>query len=585
MDRIPKTYTVRDALEMVGKDGSDIEFSDDDSEEEYNPVNNESESSDDDQNLDHSENDSDSYDDEPLAERLQKQKTSSSATDMQEKYKYRWRSRGFDQQEMPFSGDEYLLTEPEPSSLEFFRQFVTKEMLQNMCEQTNVYSVEKSGISIETSVDELEKIIGMYFLMGLVQLPSVRSYWENATRYPCVADEMGRTRFQKLLTLLHFVNNNQVTDEEKKDKLWKLRPWLDKLRTNFLTVTPSEHQSVDEMMVAFKGKYGPRVYMPKKPTKWGYKLWARASSSGFIHDFDVYQGASDEITDRDIGSSGEIVMKLASTLPEGKNHKLYADNYFTSLPLVEKLKERGIQYVGTARNNRLKGCPLKSEKSLKSQGRGAYDVKVDQQKGIIVLRWLDKKAVTLVSSYCGEHPVGTARRWNKKEKKYVDIQKPKIVAEYNKFMGGIDLMDMLCSLYRYSIKSRRWYLYIWYHTLTVAMVNSWLIYRKHQQNGKYMKLRCFQAIVAEGLLKAGKTRKRKSSLDNPSPIPRKRQTSVPVDDVRFDGVDHLPDWDNDNRQRCKLCKDSRSHAMCRKCNVYLCFNKDRNCYKEYHTRG
>ncbi|XP_046857868.1 piggyBac transposable element-derived protein 3-like [Xenia sp. Carnegie-2017] len=238
--------------------------------------------------------------------------------------------------------------------------------------------------------------------------------------------------------------------------------------------------------------------MPNKPTKWGYKLWARASTSGFMHDFEVYEGASEATVDRsDVGVSGEVVLKLASSLSSGKNHKLFANNYFTSLPLVEKLQERGIQFTGTIRNNRLKGCPLVSEKDLKSKGRGSYDMKVYLNKKIVVLRWLDKKAVTLISSYCGAQPMGVAKRWSKTEKKFVGIPKPEIVNEYNKFMGGIDLMDMLSSLYRYSIRSRRWYLYIWYHTMTVALVNSWLVYRKHQQNGKFMKLSKFQALVAE----------------------------------------------------------------------------------------
>ncbi|XP_046858658.1 piggyBac transposable element-derived protein 3-like [Xenia sp. Carnegie-2017] len=338
-------------------------------------------------------------------------------------------------------------------------------------------------------------------------------------------------------------------------------------------------------MVAFKGKHGPRVCMPNKPTKWGYKLWARASTNGFMHDFEVYEGESEETVDRsDVGVSGEVVLRLAPSLSSGKNHKLFADRYFTSLTLVEKLRERGIQFTGTIRNNRLKGCPQVSEKDLKSKGRGSYDMKVDLNKKIVVLRWLDKKAVTLVSSYCGAQPMGVAKRWSKTEKKFVGIPKPEIVNEYNKFMGGIDLMDMLCSLYRYSIRSRRWYLYIWYHTLKVALVNSWLVYRKHQQNGKFMKLSKFQSLVAEGLLKAGKSRKRGRPSYTTSPPFRKRPTAVPVDDVRYDCVDHMPEWDNENRQRCKLCKNNRSYIMRKKCKVYMCFNKERNCYLEYHTR-
>ena len=81
------------------------------------------------------------------------------------------------------------------------------------------YSVEKDGASVDTSVNELEKLIGMYFLMRLIQLPSVRAYWESATRFPAIADEMSRNWFQKLLSSLHSANNNEVTVDQKKIRL------------------------------------------------------------------------------------------------------------------------------------------------------------------------------------------------------------------------------------------------------------------------------------------------------------------------------------------------------------------------------
>lgn len=221
---------------------------------------------------------------------------------------------------------------------------------------------------------------------------------------------------------------------------------------------------------------------------------------------------------------------------------------------------------------------------MKKEGRGSHDEKVEQSKGIVVVRWFDNKAVTLVSSYCGAMPLKTAKRWDKKENKYIIINKPKLVDEYNIFMGGVDLMDMLSSLYRYQIKSRRWYLYIWLHTLTVALVNSWLLYRRQHPGEKIMKLRTFQAQIAEGLLKAGQSKMRGRPSQSPCPVPRKRPTPLPIDEVRFDGFDHLPDWDSEHRQRCKLCSEFRSHIICSKCQVYLCVNKDRNCFQSYHTK-
>jgi hypothetical protein len=67
---------------------------------------------------------------------------------------------------------------------------------------------------------------------------------------------------------------------------------------------------------------------------------------------------------------------MCKSLPDGKNYKIFADNFFTSMPLLVKLKEKSFHFVGTVRANRLKGCDLKTEKELKKDRRGSYDCKV-----------------------------------------------------------------------------------------------------------------------------------------------------------------------------------------------------------------
>lgn len=57
-------------------------------------------------------------------------------------------------------------------------------------------------------------------------------------------------------------------------------------------------------------------------------MWGLAGQSGFLYDFDVCQGPADPEKERsDVGVSGDDVLKLTSTLPGGKNHKVFADNY------------------------------------------------------------------------------------------------------------------------------------------------------------------------------------------------------------------------------------------------------------------
>ena len=112
-------------------------------------------------------------------------------------------------------------------------------------------------------------------------------------------------------------------------------------------------------MVAYKGKRAGnlRQYIQFKPDKWGYKLLCSASIDGFIHDILLYQGdttfSSHHLQLNEEGSnflvSSKIVIVLAKSLKNPSQSAIYPDNYFTSIELVEYLRDkRGCHYVGTA---------------------------------------------------------------------------------------------------------------------------------------------------------------------------------------------------------------------------------------------
>ena len=120
-----------------------------------------------------------------------------------------------------------------------------------------------------------------------------------------------------MLNLLHFGDNTRVSDEDKKDKLWKIRPWLTGMRENCLKVTPEEHCSIDEMMCQYRGQRSPiRQYIKSKPHPWGFKIWGKAGISGMLYDFDVYQGGDGKCTQ--LGQGGDVVIKLTSTIVKKK---------------------------------------------------------------------------------------------------------------------------------------------------------------------------------------------------------------------------------------------------------------------------
>ena len=65
--------------------------------------------------------------------------------------------------------------------------------------------------------------------------------------YSGVSSVMGRNRFEALFRNIHFVNNLGVNQDEKSDRLWKLWPWVNSLRENFIKVSLEEHHAVDKI--------------------------------------------------------------------------------------------------------------------------------------------------------------------------------------------------------------------------------------------------------------------------------------------------------------------------------------------------
>lgn len=177
---------------------------------------------------------------------------------------------------------------------------------------------------MNTSFKELEQVLGMYFKIGLVDMPAVRMYWENQRRYPAVADVMSQNRYQLLLRMIHFVDNLAVSDEDKEDRVWKLRPFLEMFSKQCLQLTPDQHQSIDEMMIPYKGKFSKiRQYIKGKPHPWGFNIWCRCAPSGLMHDFDVYQGKGGEQQKNEFGVGGDAVVKICETLQKHASYKIF----------------------------------------------------------------------------------------------------------------------------------------------------------------------------------------------------------------------------------------------------------------------
>jgi hypothetical protein len=121
--------------------------------------------------------------------------------------------------------------------------------------------------------------------------------------------------------------------------------------------------------------------MPKRPHKWVFKFWG-SDSDGYMYDLNVYQPTTyDKVSD--LGRSAGVVEEMTNSLTDGKNFKAFADNYFSSVALAEKLKKQQIYYTRTVKINCVAGNNLPDKKEMEKKGQGHYVSQVERKTNVI----------------------------------------------------------------------------------------------------------------------------------------------------------------------------------------------------------
>ncbi|XP_032589372.2 piggyBac transposable element-derived protein 3-like [Drosophila mojavensis] len=535
-----------------------------------------------------------------------------------------------------FQGDSSLPAEimnlKTPS--EIFRYFFDAKIMDMIVEETmRAALVENISTRFQMNIEDVHHYIGILIYMSIYRYPSMRSYWGRNAFLP-IASSMNRTKFETIKQHLSLRDESQRIKKGQPgyDPLFRTRRLVDYLNTRFDSVPKQPRLCVDEQMCSTKMKHHLRQYMPNKPYKWGIKLFVLCDSYGYAYRFEIYSGAGDNIVlpgHPDLGASANIVVRLTKTVQSFKHHIVYFDNFYTSLPLMVYLRAKGIYSLGTVRANRIPNCKLPDDTIINKKPRGFSTEFVGTSYGVEVsnVLWKDNKAVRLLSTYVGVKPFATESlsertlkidRYDRKKKQHIEIDCPQIIREYNSHMGGVDLMDGLMGRYHIKAKTKDAATRIFYHCIDMAATNAYILYRRIQKQNaisdKLMELPDFRELIAEGLVAfrnkahAGRpvsTVSLQDQMQSPSlrtdrspfsQSPRARPSQLelklgkktlhPIAELRFDQVNHFPNWlDRDNKRRCKLCKSSQTQCICEKCNLHLCCTSTKNCFKTYHMNN
>ena len=136
---------------------------------------------------------------------------------------------------------------------------------------------------------------------------------------------------------------------------------------------------------------------------------------------------------------------------------------------LQELARHRTMACGTVRMNR-KELPADVKKTkLKVPG----ELLTRQSGNLLLTIWHDKRQVAVLSTNQNAGSIDITRRNG------TVVSKPTAVANYNKYMGGVDLCDQNMSYYPAGRESKKWWKYLMWNFFNLAIVNAFVLYTEN----------------------------------------------------------------------------------------------------------
>jgi len=438
-------------------------------------------------------------------------------------------------------------------SIKYFEQQVAKGIIKKSENPNSAfYFITKYGLNKY----DILLYFGALIYMGLNGKHDQKNHWGDDAFYTpfYLHNFISITKYESIREIFHLVDNNMHIGMHP---FYKISDFLVKI--SFLSrkyYAPSQNLTIDESMISYRGRAKFKAYIPSKPTKWGLKLHALCESeTGYCLNFALDPGKTVE-------KPKDYVFNLILGLftPYFKKyHILYTDSYYTSIPLLEKLRSELTGVVGMINKNR-KGLPKsficeKSKSSIESVSNG----------NAMLTKFKDKKTVLCISSIFNSDVVEMDENKKSKSKKV-----PKCIYYYSKFMRGVDSLDQAIQTYRFPHRSKKWWIRVFHHIMEIVIHNSYYIFRKANSEKNFSPIN-FRKDLCENLLKKGsKIRVEKKDV---LIIPKK----LKFNEKYFVEKSYLHHMILADSQRCVQCL-KKTEYHCQQCGVAL----HPLCFGAYH---
>ncbi|OWY98377.1 hypothetical protein PHMEG_00030875 [Phytophthora megakarya] len=377
------------------------------------------------------------------------------------------------------------------SPLQLLFYFVPKSLWVRITKETNRYKKQtahtrakrirakqlKRGVPSPERMKQIERrllaepkyaVHEILHVMGLLVSRMLNPMTRRFSRHWAMTEEgaipavnfgkfMARNRCTSILRDLHFFDNEAP---RVRDKLWKLRPVVDTLQSRFLSgwTLPSKFSFDEGVLPATSRRNTTRMLMPDKPRRYGTKLFMVCDSeTAYWHRFEVYIGkreAADtnkQAMDSKTGAAAVVRNMKVILRDRPKGFRLVViDRFYSSVALALQL----LAMQSTFWINRIgydKNIVERRKTRPRSIQRGSFAFsRATAVPLMVACHWWDRKPV----HYLATGPVMSEESINRNIKGAgpSTVKCPKVVSDYQRWMGGVDVHDQL-RLQSYSIQT------------------------------------------------------------------------------------------------------------------------------------
>ena len=318
----------------------------------------------------------------------------------------------------------------------------------------------------DTTVLEFRAFIGCLIMAGIrrdnhMSTASMFSPTYGCQFYRCIFSEK---RFAFLIRSVRFDDQATRRQRMRTDRFAHIRyVWEEVIKNCRENYHPGPVVTVDEQLLAFRGRCVFRVYIANKPAKYGIKIFmACDADSLYCLNAIPYLGkGSVPPLNPSVNQGQWITTKLVEPF-RADGRVICCDNWFTSLNLAKKLLADKMHLVGTIRPKPY----LPTNEIIKEKLKVGESCAIFQRANKVNVVYKKVKTTKHVAVMTTVHNSFST----------VEDEKTEAHMYYNASKGGVDAFDRMCAESSTSRKTRRWPLCVFYGLINIATNNSWIIY-------------------------------------------------------------------------------------------------------------